>query len=69
MRALILAPFSDASLDRLRSRIEVIHESWLDTHRLWDPAELGTRLSAEEFSVLVIEADFAFEELFEAAPA
>jgi D-3-phosphoglycerate dehydrogenase / 2-oxoglutarate reductase len=68
MRALILAPFATAQIDRLRRRIDVTHESWLETRRLWDPAELGARLAAEDAAVLVIEADFAFSEMFEAAP-
>lgn len=67
MRALILAPFADQSLERLRARVEVVYESWLETQRLWDPAELGARLASDGFETLVIEADFAFEELFEAA--
>jgi autoinducer 2 (AI-2) kinase len=69
MRALILAPFSHDQMERLRRRVEVTHESWLETRRLWDPAELGTRLTEDDVSVLVIEADFAFAELFEAAPS
>jgi phosphoglycerate dehydrogenase-like enzyme len=68
MRALILAPFSAPFLDRLRSRLDVLYESWLDTNVLQDPAELGARLAAEDIAVLVIEADFVFEEVFEAAP-
>jgi phosphoglycerate dehydrogenase-like enzyme len=67
MRALILAPFSQTCIERLRARIDVVHESWLETQKLWDPAELGARVTTERFDVLVIEADFAFEELFEAA--
>lgn len=67
-RALILAPFSTPQLDRLARSCEVTYESWLDTRRLWDPAELGARLADEGVRFLVIEADFAFEELFEAAP-
>jgi phosphoglycerate dehydrogenase-like enzyme len=40
----------------------------VDTQKLWDPAELGDRMEREKFDVLVVEADFVFEELFEAAP-
>ena len=68
MRALILAPFAAAHLERLRARINVTHESWLDSGRLWDPEELGARCSRESIDTLVIEADFAFAELFAAAP-
>jgi D-3-phosphoglycerate dehydrogenase len=68
VRALILAPFSDRQLKRLRRRIDVLYESWIDTNRLQDPAELGQRLAADAVGVLVVEADFVFEEVFAAAP-
>lgn len=68
MRALILAPFSERWLVRLRRRVDVAYESWLDTNRLQDPDELGARIAAERFDVLVVEADFVFEDVFDAAP-
>ena len=68
MRALILAPFSDRYLARLRSRFDVAYESWLETNRIQDPDELGARLAKEDIAALVVEADFVFEEVFEAAP-
>ncbi|MEX0749406.1 MAG: NAD(P)-dependent oxidoreductase [Dehalococcoidia bacterium] len=68
MRALILAPFSRRYLDRLRARMDAVYESWLETNTLQDPAELGARLHAGDFTVLVVEADFVFEDVFEAAP-
>src|SRR6185295_14676631 len=67
MRALILAPFSDDCLDRLRRRVDVAYESWLETNVLQDPEELAQRLAVEHIEVLVVEADFVFEEVFEAA--
>lgn len=68
MRALILAPFAEPWLRRLRERMDVTYENWLDTHTLHDPDELGVRLAREGVAVLVVEADFVFEEVFEAAP-
>ncbi|HXH83587.1 MAG TPA: NAD(P)-dependent oxidoreductase [Candidatus Tectomicrobia bacterium] len=68
MRALILAPFSERVLAQLRRDIDVTYESWLDTRRLWDPEALGQRLARDGFDALVVEADFVFEETFEAAP-
>jgi len=68
VRALILAPFAERSLARLRRSVDVTHESWLATNRLYDPAELGARLAAERIDALIVEADFVFEEVFEAAP-
>ena len=66
--ALILAPFTESQLARLRSVIEVSHESWMDTRRLYDPDELAQRLLKENSSILVIESDFAFEEMFQQMP-
>ena len=68
MKALILAPFHPDSLTRLREHGEVVYESWLDTGALADPEELGARLAACGFDVLITEADFVFEETFDAAP-
>jgi D-3-phosphoglycerate dehydrogenase len=67
VRALILAPFSDRYLARLRGRVDVTYENWLDTGALQDPDELGARLARENVSVLIVEADFVFEEVFEGA--
>ena len=67
MRALILAPFSDRQLARLRQQIDVAYESWTDTNRLQDPEQLGARLAAEDIGALIVEADFVFEEVFAAA--
>lgn len=68
MRALILAPFAEPELARLRAAIEVTYESWLDSNRLQDPEQLGARLAAEDINILIVEADFVFEEVFDAAP-
>ncbi len=67
-RALVLAPFSPAQLERLRQRLEVSYESWLETRRLQDPDELARRLHDEGISILVVESDFVFEDLIEQAP-
>ncbi len=69
MRTLILAPFNSLQLERLRAAIPVEYESWLDTRKLADPEELGERLRASDISILVVEADFVFEETFDAAPS
>jgi phosphoglycerate dehydrogenase-like enzyme len=68
VRALILAPFSERYLARLRRSLDVTYESWLDTNSLQDPDELGARLAREDVAALIVEADFVFEEVFEAAP-
>jgi D-3-phosphoglycerate dehydrogenase len=69
MRALILAPFAERYLRRLRRSLEVVYDSWTESRRLHSPEELAARLRQEEASVLVVEADFVFDEVFEAVPA
>ena len=68
MRTLILAPFDHDQLERLRARMDVTYESWLDTRRLADPDELARRIRTEAIAFLVVEADFVFRETFEEAP-
>ncbi|MCH8207091.1 MAG: 3-phosphoglycerate dehydrogenase [Chloroflexi bacterium] len=67
-RALILAPFSDEQLERLRERLHVDYESWLETRRLTDPDELAARLDSQDVAILVVESDFVFEDVFRQAP-
>ena len=45
-----------------------MYEPWTETRTLWDPEELGARLTNEGFDALAVEADFLFGELFDAAP-
>ena len=68
-RALILAPFADRELKRLADKLLVEYESWMDSRRLHDPNELAVKLNNLGASVLVIELDFVFEEVFEAVPS
>jgi phosphoglycerate dehydrogenase-like enzyme len=69
MRALILAPFAEESLTKLKNAgIDAVHESWLETGELQDPEKLGTRLDRERFDAIIIEADFLFSETFDLAP-
>ena len=64
-RALVLAPFSGEALDALGAVMPVIYESWMDTRRLHAPDELSRRIVQEDVGVLVVEADFVFEEVFQ----
>ncbi len=68
MRTLILAPFDPLQIDRLRVVMPVEYHSWLDTRMLTDPYELAARIRASGVSILVVEADFVFEETFDHAP-
>lgn len=67
MHALVLAPFSDSALEEFGTVCPVQYESWTETNKLYDPEELGQRLTREGVSILVVEADFLFEELFQQA--
>jgi D-3-phosphoglycerate dehydrogenase len=67
MNTLVLAPFSDEGLARLKGLGTVFYEPWTDTQRLHEPEELGFRLEQQDFGALVVEADFLFDELFQAA--
>ena len=68
MKCLLLAPFADEALARLRQLGEVEYEPWLETGRICDPEELGVRLRDEAFDAIIIEADFVLEETLAAAP-
>lgn len=63
-KALILAPFHPESLARLAKKIEPIYESWFDTRRLLSPEELAGRIEKEDIAIIIIEADFIFDEVF-----
>ena len=67
-RALILAPFDERQLQRLIDEMSVTHESWLDTLKLTDPDDLAARIRTDGISILVVEADFVFDETFADAP-
>ncbi len=55
-------------MQRLSGRLDVEYESWMETGRLHDPEELAGKLNRLGASVLVVELDFVFEEVFEAVP-
>jgi len=65
--ALVLAPFAEPELVRLRKSLRVTYESWLDTRRLYDPEELARRLRDEHVAYLVVEGDFVFDDVMEQA--
>jgi D-3-phosphoglycerate dehydrogenase len=69
LKALVLAPFEQKALEALQALMPAVHESWMETRRLYDPDELAERVVREDVSILVIEADFAFAELFQNAPS
>ena len=68
-QALILAPFAEGELRRLSGRLHVEYQSWMVSRRMHDPDELAARLNGLGASVLIVELDFVFEEVFEAVPS
>jgi len=67
-KALILAPFDDTYLDRLRkTSVRVTYEPWTTSGRLQNPSALAARLRDEKYEAVVVEADFLTAEAF-AAP-
>ena len=67
MKALILAPFWAASLERLRKKLDVAYESWMDTSKLLSAEEFIERIQGEGIEIIVVEADFITREVFEKA--
>src|SRR5512136_75335 len=67
MRVLILAPFTQSVLDRLKKNLDVVYENWMDTKRLLSSQEFVSRIQEQDFPIVVIEADFVQREVFEKA--
>ena len=65
IKALILAPFHPQALERLRGIVQVTYESWMDTRRLLSPEEMSERIENCDLRVVVVEADFVFDEVFQ----
>ena len=45
--------------------MEITHENWMDTLRLYDPDELAKRINDLSVTALLVESDFVFQETFE----
>lgn len=67
-KALVLAPFWPGALDRLSRSLEVNYQSWMDSRKLLSSEELVSRITEGGFQVLVVEADYVFDEVFDQAP-
>ncbi|GIW40153.1 MAG: D-3-phosphoglycerate dehydrogenase SerA [Candidatus Binatia bacterium] len=66
MRAWVTASFDPAGLDRLRRHMDVVYEDWRRTGTIYfDANALATRLLELGANVLVVEADFVHEEVFD----
>ena len=68
MKALVLAPFNQQTLEVLSKRISIVYEPWTRTKRIWDPEELGARIKDEDINILVVEVDFIFDEVLRESP-
>lgn len=64
-KVLILTAFEPATLRELKTRADVLYESWLDTRQLLSQEELVARIGSDNLQIVVIEADFIFDEVFE----
>jgi D-3-phosphoglycerate dehydrogenase / 2-oxoglutarate reductase len=64
---LILAPFHTRYLHALNYLGNVVYRSWTDSQELLSPEELLERIKECRARIVVVEADFVFEEVFESA--
>lgn len=67
MKALILAPFSENQLERLKKNLEVVYENWMETKRLVSADEMVDRIQNQDIGIVVVEADFILRDVFERA--
>jgi len=69
MKAFVTASFTDEGLARLRRHMEVVHEDWKATKKIFfDGAELAARLNELGADVLIVEADLAHQEVLDNVP-
>jgi D-3-phosphoglycerate dehydrogenase len=67
MKVLVRAPFWLAALERLRQKLDVTYESWMDTNKLLSTEEFIERIQGQGIEIVVVEADFVPREVFEKA--
>jgi len=67
MKALVRAPFWPAAIERLRKKLEVTYESWMDENKLLSAEEFIERIQGQSMEIVVVEADFIPREVFEKA--
>lgn len=58
-RALVTAPFRGPGLDRLRERVDLVLDPWIDHHplRLYGATDLAARAAEEGATIILCEAD------------
>jgi D-3-phosphoglycerate dehydrogenase / 2-oxoglutarate reductase len=66
LKAYVTATFHPAALERLRRTMEVVHEDWRQTQRIFFSGEgLAARIRDLGADVLIVEADLVHEEVIE----
>jgi D-3-phosphoglycerate dehydrogenase len=66
MKAFVTATFDASELARLRKRMDVVHEDWRKTQKVYFSADdLIARLREVGADVLIVEADLVHEEVIE----
>ncbi len=69
MKAFITASFHPDGLARLRRHMDVVHEDWRTSKKIYfDGQELAARIHAAGADVLIVEADLVHEELIDHCP-
>lgn len=69
MKALITASFHPTALEGLRPHMEIRHEDYRETGKIYfDEEELIQKIRETGADVLIVEADLVHEEVFEACP-
>lgn len=59
---LILAPFSEIHISRLRQHMKLTHINWLESMKLQDPEEMANLINSHKSLAVLIESDFIFAE-------
>jgi D-3-phosphoglycerate dehydrogenase len=66
LKALITATFDPGELSRLARKMDVVHEDWRKTHKVYfSGEELVARLREVDADVLIVEADLVHEEVID----
>lgn len=68
MKALVRAPFQEEALRRLGQSVEVTYDNWMDEVKLLSSEEFIDWIQVRDTGIIVVEADFIFRDIFEAAP-
>jgi D-3-phosphoglycerate dehydrogenase / 2-oxoglutarate reductase len=66
LKAFITATFDPGELSRLARKMDVVHEDWRKTHKVYfSGEELAARLREVDADVLIVEADLVHEEVID----